>query len=164
MAAGGPKASVRDRKEKKKMKQIRYLIYFMGSILLAGLFFGCRPHMDTMSKAEKIFIKMVDKTAGKLDLNENQKTQLERLKMDIRKNFQEGQKDKKEALLKIKEEALKENSDLQKMTSFFQGSLQEETKRINQAFDLMLVFRENLNEGQKKKLTQMISDWVKKWD
>jgi hypothetical protein len=136
----------------------------MGATLLGGLFFGCRPQMDTMSKAEKIFIKMVDKTAGKLDLNENQKIQLERLKMDIRKNFQEGQKNKKEALLKIKEEALKENSDLQKMTSFFQGSLQEEAKRISQAFDLMLVFRENLNEGQKKKLTQMISDWVKKWD
>lgn len=146
------------------MKRGRYIIYLMGATLLGGLFFGCRPQMDTMSKAEKIFIKMVDKTAGKLDLNENQKIQLERLKMDIRKNFQEGQKNKKEALLKIKEEALKENSDLQKMTSFFQGSLQEEAKRISQAFDLMLVFRENLNEGQKKKLTQMISDWVKKWD
>jgi hypothetical protein len=117
-----------------------------------------------MSKAEKIFIKMVDKTAGKLDLNENQKIQLERLKMDIRKNFQEGQKDKKEALLKIKEEAIKENSDLQKMTSVLQGSFQEEAKRINQTFDLMLSFQNNLNEGQKKKLTQMASDWVRKWD
>jgi len=120
--------------------------------------------MDTMAKAEKIFIKMVDKTAGKLDLNENQKIHLERLKMDIRKNFQEGQKDKKEALLKIKEEGIKENSNLRKMTSLLQGSLQEEAKRINQAFDLMLAFQDNLNEGQKKKLTQMISDWVRKWD
>ena len=145
------------------MKQSRYLIYLMVAILLGGLFIGCRPQMDTMSKAEKIFIKMVNKTAGKLDLNENQKIQLERLKMDIRKNFQEGQKDKKDALLKIKEEALKENSDLQKMTSLLQGSFQDEVKRINQAFDLMLVFQSNLNEGQKKKLTQMISEWVKKW-
>ena len=145
------------------MKRSRYLIYLMVAILLGGLFFGCRPQMDTMSKAEKIFIKMVDKTAGKLDLNENQKIQLERLKMDIRKNFQEGQKDKKDALLKIKEEALKENSDLQQMTSLLQGSFQDEVKRINQAFDLMLAFQSNLNEGHKKKLTQMISDWVKKW-
>jgi hypothetical protein len=146
------------------MKRSRYLIYLMVAIFLGGLFGGCRPHMDTMAKAEKIFIKMVDKTAGKLDLNENQKIQLERLKMDIRKNFQEGQKDKKDALLKIKEEALKENSDLQKMTSLLQGSFQDEVKRINQAFDLMLAFQSNLNEGQKKKLTQMISDWVKKWN
>jgi hypothetical protein len=50
------------------------------------------------------------------------------------------------------------------MTSFFQGSLQEEAKRINRAFDLMLSFQDNLNEGQKRKLTRMISDWVKKWD
>jgi hypothetical protein len=145
------------------MKGSRYLIYLMGAIFLGGLFFGCRPQMDTMSKAEKIFIKMVDKTAGKLDLNENQKIQLERLKMDIRRNFQEGQKDKKEALLKIKEEALKENLDLQKMTSILQGSFQDDVKRINLAFDFMLAFQSNLNEGQKKKLTQMVSDWVKKW-
>ena len=145
------------------MKRSRYLICLMTAILLGSLFFGCRPHMDTMSKAEKIFIKMVDKTAGKLDLNENQKIQLERLKMEIRKNFQEGQKDKKEAFLKIKEEALKDNSDLQKMTSILQGSYQGDVKRINQAFDLMLAYQNNLNEGQKKKLTQMISDWVKKW-
>ena len=146
------------------MKLNRCLIYVTVVLLLAGLFFGCRPQMDTMAKAEKIFIKMVDKTAGKLDLNENQKIQLERLKMDIRKNFQEGQKDKKEALLKIKEEGIKENPNLRKMTSLLQGSLQEEAKRINQAFDLMLTFQDNLNEGQKKRLTQMISDWVKKWD
>ena len=146
------------------MKPSRYLTYLMVAIFLGGLFWGCRPQMDTMAKAEKIFIKIVDKTAGKLDLNENQKIQLERLKMDIRKNFQEGQKDKKDALLKIKEEALKENSDLQKMTSLLQASFQDEVKRINQAFDLMLAFQSNLNEGQKKKLTQMISDWVKKWN
>lgn len=145
------------------MKRSRIFIYLIIGVFFGGLFFGCRPHMDTMSKAEKIFIKVVDKTARKLDLNETQKIQLERLKIDIRKNFQDGQKDKKEALLKIKEEALKENSDLQKMTSLLQGSSQDEVKRINQAFDLMLAFQDNLNDGQKKKLTQMISDWAKKW-
>ena len=48
------------------------------------------------------------------------------------------------------------------MTSLLQGSFQDEAKRINQAFDLMLAFQNNLNEAQKKKLTQMISEWVKK--
>jgi len=50
------------------------------------------------------------------------------------------------------------------MTSLLQGSFQDEAGRINQTFDLMLVFQDNLNEGQKRKLTRMISDWVKKWD
>jgi uncharacterized membrane-anchored protein YjiN (DUF445 family) len=117
-----------------------------------------------MGHAEKMFIKMVDKTAGKLDLNEDQKVKLEGLKAEIRKNFQEGQKEKKESLLKIKEEGIKENPDIQKMTSLLQGSFRDEAQRLNQAFDLMLGFQSNLNEAQKKKLTQMISDWVKKWD
>jgi uncharacterized membrane-anchored protein YjiN (DUF445 family) len=117
-----------------------------------------------MSKAEKLFIKMVDKTAGKLDLNEDQKMKLEGLKTDIRKNFQEGGKEKKETLMKIKEEGMKENPDIQKMTSLLQGMLRDETQRINKAFDLMVGFQSNLNEAQKKKLTQMISEWVKKWD
>jgi uncharacterized membrane-anchored protein YjiN (DUF445 family) len=117
-----------------------------------------------MLKAEKLFIKMVDKTAGKLDLNEDQKMKLEGLKTDIRKNFQEGGKEKKETLMKIKEEGMKENPDIQKMTSLLQGMLRDETQRINKAFDLMVGFQSNLNEAQKKKLTQMISEWVKKWD
>lgn len=146
------------------MKGSRYFIYFMAAIFLGGLVVGCKPRVDTMGHAEKMFIKMVDKTAGKLDLNENQKTQLERLKMDIRKNFREGQEEKKEALMKIKEEGMNENPDIQKMTSLLQGSLKDETKRINQAFDLMLNFQGNLNEAQKKKLTHMASEWVKKWD
>ena len=146
------------------MKPInRYFVYLISAIFLGGFIVGCKPRIDTMSKAEKIFIKKVDKTARKLDLNDDQRMKLESLKAEIRKNFQEGQKDKKEALLKIKEEALKENSDLRKMTSFFQGALQGEAKKITQAFDLMLAFQDNLNDGQKKKLTQMISDWVKKW-
>jgi uncharacterized membrane-anchored protein YjiN (DUF445 family) len=117
-----------------------------------------------MAKAEKIFIKKVDKTAKKLDLNEDQKTKLEGLKAEIRKNFQEGAKEKKEALAKIKEEGMKENPDIQKMTSLLQGMLGDETQRFNKAFDLLLGFQSNLNEAQKKKLTQMISDKVKKWD
>ena len=58
------------------MKRSRYLIYLMGAILLGGLFLGCRPRIDTMAKAEKIFIKMVDKTAGKLDLKRKSKDEV----------------------------------------------------------------------------------------
>jgi hypothetical protein len=64
----------------------------------------------------------------------------------------------------MKEEGIKENSDIQKMTSLLQGSFRGETERINRAFDLMLGFQKNLNEDQKKKLTKMVSDWVAKWD
>lgn len=117
-----------------------------------------------MSKAEKIFIKKVDKTAKKLDLNEDQKMKLESLKAEIRKNFQEGAKEKKEALKKIKEEGMKENADIHKMTSLLQGMLRNETQRFNNAFDLLLGFQGNLNDGQKKKLTEMITKHVKKWD
>jgi uncharacterized protein YfbU (UPF0304 family) len=146
------------------MKRNRYAFYLTVAIFLGVLVVGCKPRIDTMAKAEKLFIKMVNKTAGKLDLNEDQKIQLERLTMDIQKNFQEGSKEKKEALLKIKEEGMKENLDIQKMTSLLQRSFQDEAKRINQAFDLMLGFQTNLNDTQKKKLAQMISEWVKKWD
>lgn len=146
------------------MKPSRYMIYLISAIFLGGLVVGCKPRIDTMSKAEKIFIKKVDKTAGKLDLNEDQKMKLESLKAEIRNNFQEGGKEKKEALTKIKEEGRKENPDIQKMTSLLQGMLGDETQRFNKAFDLLLGFQSNLNEAQKKKLTQMISDKVKKWD
>jgi hypothetical protein len=50
------------------------------------------------------------------------------------------------------------------MTALFQESTRAEAQRINRAFDLLLGFQSNLNDMQKKKLTQMISDWVKKWD
>jgi uncharacterized membrane-anchored protein YjiN (DUF445 family) len=136
----------------------------MLAVFLMGGVIGCKPRIDTMAKAEKIFIKKVDKTARKLDLNEDQKMKLESLKAEIRKNFQEGGKEKKEALAKIKEEGMKENPDIQKMTSLLQGMLGDETQRFNKAFDLLLGFQSNLNEVQKKKLTQMISDKVKKWD
>jgi hypothetical protein len=146
------------------MKRSRYLVYLAMAILVGGLVVGCKHRTDTMSTAEKIFIKKVDKTAGKLDLNEDQKTKLEGLKAEIRKNFEEGRKENKEAWMKIKEEAAKENPDIQKMTSLLQGMLRDETQRFNKAFDLLLRFQSNLNEVQKKKLTQMISERVKKWD
>lgn len=73
------------------MKLNRSLMYFTVAILLGVSFIGCRPKMEPLSEARKIFIKMVDKTAGKLDLNEDQKIQLEKLKLDIQKNFQQGQ-------------------------------------------------------------------------
>jgi hypothetical protein len=117
-----------------------------------------------MAEAEKVFIKMVDKTAAKLDLNGDQKIQLERLKSDIRENFQEGQKAKKDALTRIKEEGKGEDPEIRQMTSLLQGLLRDETERINRAFDLMLEFQTSLNEAQKEKLTEMISDWVAKWD
>jgi hypothetical protein len=117
-----------------------------------------------MAKAEKIFVKKVDKTAGKLDLNEDQKTKLEGLKAEIRKNFREGAKEKEEALMKIKEEGKKENPDIQKMTSLLQGMLGNEAQRFNKAFDLLLGFQGNLNDEQKRKLAQMVSERVKKWD
>ncbi len=146
------------------MKGNRFFAYFVLAVFLVGGVVACKPPIDTMSKAEKIFIKKVDKTAGKLDLNGDQQAKLEGLKAEIRKNFQEGGKEKKAALLRIKEEGTKENPDIQKMTSLFQGVLRDEAQRINQAFDLMLGFQSHLNEAQKQKLAAMISDWVKKWD
>jgi hypothetical protein len=136
----------------------------MVAVFLVGGMIGCKPRIDTMAKAEKIFIKKVDKTAQKLDLNEDQKMKLGSLKAEIRKNFQEGGKEKKEALAKIKEEGMKENADIQKMTSLLQGMLRDETQRFNKAFDLLLGFQSNLNDVQKKKLTEMITKHVKKWD
>jgi hypothetical protein len=133
-------------------------------ILFGILVAGCHPKIDTMAEAEKVFVKMADKTAAKLELNQDQKILLEELKLDLRKNFQEGRIEKKEAMLKIKEEGGKETANIQKMTSLLQGSFQEGTQRINRGFDLMLDFQKNLNDDQKKKLNKMISDWVAKWD
>ena len=142
----------------------RFFVYVMLAVFLVAGVIGCKPRIDTMAKAEKIFIKKVDQTAKKLELNEDQKTKLGALKAEIRKNFQEGGKEKKEALAKIKEEGIKENADIQKMTSLLQGMLRDETQRFNKAFDLLLGFQSNLNDVQKRKLTEMISKHVKKWD
>jgi hypothetical protein len=132
--------------------------YACVAVLLAGFLVGCQGNL--MSQSEKLFIRMVNKTAGKLDLNEDQKVQLERLKMDIRKNFVEGQGEKDEAAAKIREEGGKENPDTQKMSSQLKELLRNETERMNRAFDLTLNFQSNLNDIQKKKLTQMITKWV----
>ena len=145
------------------MKPKRYIIDVFMVLLLGISLAGCHPKMDVLNQAEKIFIKRVDKTADKLDLNAEQKIQLEKLKLDIRKNFQDGQVEKKEAMAKIREEGLKGDPDIQKMTSLLQESMRAETQRINRAFNLMLDFQKNLNESQKKRLGQMISDWVGKW-
>jgi len=146
------------------MNPSRFFVYFVLAIFLVGGMIGCKPRIDTMSKAEKIFIKKVDKTAKKLDLNEDQKMKLEGLKAEIRKNFQEGGKEKKEALAKIKEEGMKEAPDIQKMTSLLQGMLRNEAERLNKGFDLLQGFQSNLTDVQKRKLTEMISKHVKKWD
>jgi len=136
----------------------RFVGYACAAVLLAGFLLGCQGNL--MSQSEKLFIKMVNNTAGNLDLNDNQKLQLERLKMDIHKNFVEGQEEKDEAAAKIKEEGRKENPDTQKMSSQLKELLRNETERMNRAFDLTLNFQSNLNDIQKKKLTQMITQWV----
>jgi rubrerythrin len=151
-------------KEGEEMRLNRYLPYAALAMVIGVLFLGCRPRLDTMAKAEKIFIKMVDKTARKLDLNEEQKIQLEELKLGIRKNFKEGRAERDAALTSIKGEGKKESPEIREMTSHLQGMLRDETERVNHAFDLMLDFQDNLNEGQKEKLTKMITDWVAKWD
>jgi len=145
------------------MNPSRIIVYAALAIFLTGGIIGCKPRVDTMSKAEKIFINKVDKTAKKLDLNEDQRIKLEGLKAEIRKNFQEGAKEKKESLAKIKEEAMKD-PDIKKMTSLLQGMLRNEAERLNKGFDLLVGFQSNLNDVQKKKLTEMISKYVKKWD
>ena len=146
------------------MKLNRYLIAFLLVIFLGVSLVGCCPKIDMMAMAEKAFIKNVDRAAAKLDLTADQKIQLERLKLDLHKNFQEARIEKKEALVNIKEEGAKENADIAKMTSLLQGSFRGETERINRAFDLMLDFQKNLNGDQKNKLDKMIKEWVAKWD
>ncbi len=146
------------------MRLNRLFIYLMVMFFIGGLVTGCKPHKDMMSMAECGFIKMVDKTAKKLDLNEDQKAKLEGLKADIHKNFQEGRTEEKQTFLKIKEEAMKENPDIGKMTALFQESTKAEAQRINRAFDLLLGFQSNLNDVQKKKLAEKISHWVRKLD
>ena len=145
------------------MKSNRNYISLLVVILLGIAMAGCHHRMDTMGVAGKIFIKKVDKTAGKLDLNADQMAKLEQLKVEIRNNFQEGQVEEKEAMAKIKKEGSKDNPDIQQMTSLLQESLIAETQRINRAFDLLIEYQKNLNDNQKKKLGQMISKRIGKW-
>ena len=146
------------------MKRYRFLLGLIPVVLFALMAAGCHPKMDTMTEARKVFIKMISKAAKELNLNDEQKIQLERLKADIRKNFDEGRIENMEAMKKIKEEGNKGSPDIQMMTSTFQGTLENEVKRVNQAFNMMLDYQKNLNPDQKNKLTQMIVDWIKKWD
>ena len=152
-------------KGEEKMKWNRLFLSLLMVVLFGLSLAGCHPKIDTMSEAEKMFIKMIDKTAAKLELNQDQKILLEKLKLDIRKNFQEGGIEKKEAMLKIKGEGTKENPDIGTMTSLLQASFRGEAERINRAFDLMLDFQKNLNEDQKKKLRVYRNDLKKdsKW-
>lgn len=136
----------------------RLIVFAFAVVFLAGLLAGCQGNI--MSQSEKLFINMISKTAGKLDLDENQKVQLERLKMEIRENFQEGQKEKEETAARIKAEGMKENPSTQKMSLMLQELLRNELKRINLAFDLTLKFQSNLKDEQKKELVRMISKWV----
>ena len=136
----------------------RFIGYTCAALLLAGFLVGCQGNL--MSQSEKLFIRTVNKTVGKLDLNEEQKVQLDRLKMDIQKNFVEGQEEKDEAAAKIREEGRKENPDTQKMSSQLKELLGKEMERMNRAFDLILSFQSNLNDSQKKKLTQMMTQWI----
>ncbi len=160
----GRKAIFLYRERRNEMKPHRFFIYLATAIFLGGLVVGCHHRTDPMSAAEKVFIKKIDKAAGKLDLSEDQKVKLEGLKAEVRKNFGEGRKESREAWMKIKEEAAKENPDMQKMTSLLQGILREDTQRLNKGFDLLMGFQSNLNDVQKKKLAHMVSEKVKKWD
>ncbi len=146
------------------MSPSRFIIYAAMAVILAGAVVGCHHRTDPMSAAEKVFVKKIDKTAKKLDLNEDQKVKLEGLKAEVRKNFQEAQKENREAWMKIREEAAKENPDIKKMTPLFQGILRNDAERFNKAFDLMTGFENNLNDVQKKKLAEMIAKHVKKSD
>ncbi len=146
------------------MKINRYFTFVVAAIFFGGLVVACGHRTAPMAAAEKAFIKKIDKTAGKLDLSEDQKAKLEELKAEVRKNFEEGQKENREAWMKIKEEAAKENPDIQKMTLLFQQILRDDAQRFNKAFDLLLGFQSNLNDAQKEKLAHMISEKVKKWD
>jgi len=146
------------------MKRGRFFVYFMLAVFLVGGVIGCHHRTDLMSAAEKVFVKKIDKAAGKLDLSEDQKAKLEGLKAEVRKNFEEGRKENREAWMKIKEEAAKENPDIQKMTPLFQGILRDDAQRFNRAFDMLIGFQSNLSDVQKEKLAKMISEKVKKWN
>jgi len=146
------------------MSPSRFIIYAAIAIFLVGGVIGCHHRKDPMAAAEKVFVKKIDKTAKKLDLSEDQKTKLEGLKAEVRKNFEEGQKENREAWMKIREEAAKQNPDIKKMTPVFQGILKNDAERFNKAFDLMIGFENNLNDVQKKKLADMIAKHVKKAD
>ena len=146
------------------MNSSRFIVYAALAIFFVVGVIACHHGRDPMSAAEKVFVKKIDKAAGKLDLSEDQKGKLEGLKAEVRKNFEEGRKENREAWMKIKEEAAGQNPDIEKMTPLFQGILRDDAQRFNRAFDLLVGFQSNLNDVQKKKLAEMISKYVKKMD
>lgn len=147
------------------MKKILYGIALMVLLLiLGGGLFSCGPRMDDQRTVEAIFVKYLNKTAAKLELSPEQKTEFENLKAQIHQNFQEGRTQRQEAMEAIKRAGAQQQPDVTRMTRLFQGVLSDKEQRINSTFDLMLEFSNKLTEPQREKLAAMISDWVARWD
>ena len=147
------------------MKKRTYGIALVALLLLLGAsFVSCGARMDDQRKVEAIFVKHLNKTAAKLELTPEQKTEFENLKAQIHQNFQEGRTQRQEAMEAIKRKGAQQQPNVTQMTRLFQGVLSDKTQRINNTFDLMLEFSNKLDEPQREKLTAMISDWVARWD
>jgi uncharacterized protein HemX len=147
------------------MKKRMYGIALVAVLLILGVgLVSCGARMDDQRTVEAIFIKHLNKTAAKLDLSPEQKTEFENLKAQIHQNFQEGWTKRQEAMEAIKRAGAQQQPDVTQMTRLFQGVLSDKTQRINNTFDLMLEFSNKLDEPQREKLTAMISDWVARWN
>ena len=146
------------------MKKRMYGIALVALLFILGVsLVSCGAKMDDQHKVEAIFIKHLNKTAAKLDLSPEQKTEFDNLKAQIHQNFQEGRTKRQEAMEAIKQEGAQQQPNVSQMTRLFQGVLSDKTQRINNTFDLMLEFSNKLDEPQREKLTAMISDWVARW-
>jgi uncharacterized protein HemX len=146
------------------MEKRMYGIALAALLLILGVsFLSCGAQMDDQRKVEVIFIKHLNKTAAKLELSPEQRTEFENLKARIHQNFQEGRTQRQETMEAIKREGAQQQPDVAQMTRLFQGVLSDKTQRINNTFDLMLEFSNKLTEPQREKLAAMISDWVARW-
>jgi hypothetical protein len=147
------------------MKKRMYGIALVALLLILGAgLVSCGAKMDDQRKVEAIFIKHLNKTAAKLELSIEQKTEFETLKAQIHQNFQEGRTQRQEAMEAIKREGAQQQPDVTQMTRLFQGVLSDKTQRINSTLDLMLEFSNKLDTPQREKLTAMISEWVARWN